>query len=253
MDIIMRKRYRLGIKRLGIVGIMAAVLPMTACGVSGPELTEEQNAQVVEYAVGLMLKYDANYHSRLAEEEGNEEEPAEETVKPAEPPKENAPAEESGSTKPLEEESVQEEEIEDRSIEEFCGIEGAVISYTGYEVKDVYPETSGEDLVFAMNASEGCKLIILNFDVQNIGSQDLKMDMLSEETKFKISLNDASPKYALTTMLENDLASYVGTIPAGASENLILVCEVPDEKAESIQTITLLMRNSLEEGRLTLN
>lgn len=247
MDTVMKKWHR-----LGIIGIMAAILPLSACGVSGPELTEEQNAQIVEYAAGLMLKYDENYHSRLEEE--TDEEPAEEPAEPVEQPKEEEQEEAPVDVESPEEEIVQEqEEMADKSIEEFCGIEGAAISYTGYEAKDIYPEATGDDLVFAMNASEGCKLIVLNFNVQNIGSQDLNLDMLSIGTKFKISLNEDSPKYALTTMLENDLASYIGTIPAGGSENLVLICELPEEEAGSIETVRLFMRNGSEEARLTLN
>ncbi len=246
MDTVMKKWHR-----LGIIGIMAAALPLSACGVSGPELTEEQNAQIVEYAAGLMLKYDENYHSRLEEEP--DEELSEEPAEPVEQPKEEEPEEVPVDAESPEEIVQEQEEVADKSIEEFCGIEGTAISYTGYEVKDTYPEATGDDLFFAMNASDGCKLIVLNFNVQNIGSQDLNLDMLSIGTKFKISLNEASPKYALTTMLENDLASYIGTIPAGSSENLVLICELPEEEAGSIETVRLFMRNGSEEARLTLN
>lgn len=248
MDTIMKKWHR-----LGIIGIMAAALSLPACGVSGPELTEEQSAQIVEYAAGLMLKYDANYHSRLAEEDATEEEPVAAPAEPVEQPAEDEPMEETAGGEATEESGQEQEETADKSIEEFCGLEGTVISYTGYEAKDVYPETGGDDLVFAMNASEGCKLIVLNFDVQNTGGQDLNLDMLSLGTKFKISLNGASPKYALTTMLENDLASYIGTIPAGGSENLVLICEMKEEEAGAIETIRLSMRNASGEAGLTLN
>ena len=81
----------------------------------------------------------------------------------------------------------------------------------------------------------------------------MNLDMLSLGTKFKISLNGASPKYALTTMLENDLASYIGTIPAGGSENLVLICEMKEEEAGAIETLRLSMRNDSGEAGLTLN
>ena len=105
MNNIMKKWHR-----LGIIGIMAAVLPVSACGVSGPELTEEQNAQVVEYAAGLMLKYDENYHSRLEEE--IEEEPAEEPAEPMEQLKEEEPEEAPADVETSEEGTVQESEEE---------------------------------------------------------------------------------------------------------------------------------------------
>ncbi len=174
-------------------------------------------------------------------------------AEPVEQQSEDEPIEGEAGGEVTEESGQEQEETADKSIEEFCGLEGVVISYTGYEAKDVYPEAAGDDLVFAMNASEGCKLIILNFDVQNTGGQDLNLDMLSLGTKFKISLNGASPKYALTTMLENDLASYIGTIPAGGSENLVLICEMKEEEAGAIETLRLSMRNDSGEAGLTLN
>ena len=70
---------------------------------------------------------------------------------------------------------------------------------------------------------------------------------------FKISINGESPKYILTTMLMNDLSSFIGTIPAGASENLVLVSEIPEEESGSVQTVALLMKNELEDAQLSLN
>ncbi|HBA69497.1 MAG TPA: hypothetical protein DCZ40_09100 [Lachnospiraceae bacterium] len=242
---------------LGIICVAAMVLPVVACGSPAPELTEEQNDQVVEYAAGLLLKYDENYHGRLVEEE---EEPEEEIVQAVqktetaaeEPEKDTSAADAVRET--AEEDAEEEPEvIENRSIEEFYGIEGVTISYTGYEVKDTYPDNGEDDLFFAMNASDGCKLIILNFNVANISGQDKSLDMASLGTKFRISINGESYKYALTTMLLNDMSSYIGTIPAGGSENLVLVCEVPEENADSVQTVTLMMKNAAENAQLALN
>ena len=240
--------------KLGMVCMMAAVLLMTACGFSDPKLTEEQNSQIVEYAAGLLLKYDENYHDRLAEREEAEEDAVQLTTEMpvAEPEEENTQEDMSEETEIIDA-SEEQETVVERSIEEFYGIDGVTISYAGYELKDSYPDTEGEDLVFAMNATANCKLLVMNFNVANISGQDLNLDMVALESKFRVSINGASPKYVLTTMLMNDLESYIGTIPAGASENLVLVSEIPEEEAGSVETITLLMRNATEEGRLTLN
>ena len=80
-----------------------------------------------------------------------------------------------------------------------------------------------------------------------------KKKPIYRKTKFKISINGESPKYILTTMLMNDLASFTGTIPAGASENLVLVSEIPEEASGSVQSVALLMKNELEDAQLTLN
>ena len=241
--------------KLGAALIAASVLPMAACGSSMPELTEEQNRLIVEYAAGLLLKYDENNHGRIVDIEESEpvnelevqvEEPvAEETEEPEE-------AEVIENTQTPDEVQMG-EAIAERSIVEFYGIEGVSIAYTGFEVKDTYPDVAEDNLFFAMNASAGSKLLVFNFMVTNVGGQDLNLDMSAYNTKFKISINGESPKYILTTMLMNDLASFTGTIPAGASENLVLVSEIPEEASGSVQSVALLMKNELEDAQLTLN
>lgn len=245
--------------RIGMIYIMAAAFYMTACGSAIPDMSEEQNAQVVEYAAGLLLKYDENYHSRLVEEpeaEPGEEEPIvqeEETVKETETTPVVDVTQEPETT-PVVDVTQEPVEASFGSVEEFYGIDGVSITYNGYELKDMYPDTQeSEELYFAMNATRGCKLLVLNFDAANISGGDLNLDMLSRDTKFKVSINGETPKYALTTMLMNDLSSFTGTIAAGASERLVLVSEITEEKANSIQTISLNMRNVSEEGTLSLN
>ncbi|MCM1087931.1 MAG: hypothetical protein NC419_07215, partial [Muribaculaceae bacterium] len=47
---------------------------LTGCGNTMPELTEEENDIITEYAVSLLLKYDKNYNSRLIDLAAYEEE-----------------------------------------------------------------------------------------------------------------------------------------------------------------------------------
>lgn len=244
-------------KKLGLTLAAAASLCMAACGSTIPDMTEEQNALIVEYAAGLLLKYDENYHGRLVETP----EPSEEELvkleqqegKTQSEEEESQLQEESAQTTPVVDISEEPEVIEYRSIEEFYGISGVTISYIGYELKDMYPDAGADDLFFAMSASNGSKLVVLNFDVVNVSGQDMNLDMLSLGMKFKVSINGEAPRYALTTMLTNDLASYSGTIAAGASEQLVLVVEVPQEKAQSIQTLSLVMKNVAEDATILLN
>ena len=81
---------------------------------------------------------------------------------PATEPEEPAVEDVSEETS-VEDVAEEQEVVVERQIEEFYGIDGISISYTGYELKDTYPDASGDDLVFSMNASAGCKLVVLNF------------------------------------------------------------------------------------------
>jgi uncharacterized protein YceK len=62
-------------KRTGIFlcSVAAAVL-MTGCGAM-PDLTQEETDLISEYAVGVLLKYDANNSSRLVDTSAYDEEP----------------------------------------------------------------------------------------------------------------------------------------------------------------------------------
>lgn len=245
-------------RKSGLIFAVAASLCMTACGSTIPDMTEEQEAMIVEYAAGLLLKYDKNYHGRLLEDEELAEAEQKEAEKRERMLEEEArkaaeAAETAKETTEVVDVSEEPETITYRSIEEFYGIDGVAIRYAGYELKDMYSDSGGDDIFFAMNASAGSKLVVLHFDVENVSGQDMELDMLSLETKFKISFNGETPKYALTTMLTNDLASYKGTIAAGSSEPLVLVAELQEDKAQSIQTMSLMMRNGTEEATISLN
>lgn len=53
-------------KYLALALITSAILFVSGCGESFPELTQEEYDQTVEYAVGLLLKYSNNEQSKLA-------------------------------------------------------------------------------------------------------------------------------------------------------------------------------------------
>lgn len=241
-------------KKIGMILMVAASLYMTACSSSIPQMTEEQNNQVVEYAAGLLLRHDANNPNKLVEvpeETAVEETIAEETKVQKEP----TPAE--GIKNQSKEEVTEDKSIgivgnQYDSMEEFYEIEGITVNYTGYELKDTYPETGEEDLFFAMQASTGSRLLVLKFQVSNTGTNDQTLNMMSLGSKFKVSVDGKTPRYALTTMLSDDLASYTGTIPAGASEQLVLVSEIAEEDTNTIQTLSLIMKKGSEDGTLVL-
>lgn len=255
MGVSMRKR-----NSMGIAFLMTTVLTLSACGSTVPEMSEEQNAQIVEYAAGLLLKYDENQHSRLIEETEAEETGAEEAQQ-ADAQTEDRQEEEtaipqSGEEPEIVDNTVDETAVErSRSIEEFYGLEGVEIRYTGFELKDSYPDNDSapDELYLAMNATSGCKLLVLNFDAVNTSGQEVNLNMVSAGAKFKISLNGEAPRYALTTMLLNDLGSYTGTIAAGETERLVLIGEIPADKADSIQSVSLSMKNAAEDATSILN
>lgn len=242
------------------IGIACA---LTACGDAMPELTEEENELITEYAVGLLLKYDKNHNSRLVDLTQYEEEQDNKKAQEEEPKEESG--EEKADTAENDNEGIKEdyeglsadntEVIEQpaaRSIEEFYGIEDFSFQYTGYELLDEYPQMpeNEEDIFFAMQATAGTKLLVLKFNAVNNSGTEKELNMLSYGMKARISVNDESAKGALSTMLLNDLQTYKGTLGAGESTELVVIVEVPAET--NVQSVSLQLRSDSDSTELVL-
>ena len=230
--------------------MMAMMMGLSGCGNAIPDMSEEQGAIVAEYAAGLLLKYDKNYKTRLVEKE------IEETDVDLE--KEPEEASKQDSVKP-EEPSVSENEIADKkdgvsgmeaviNIGSFLELGTVQADYQGYEIVDSYAEGNDTDIAFAMNASEGAKLVVAKFLLTNTGTEDAVCDILSKDVRFRIKYG-AKTKNALVTMLSDDLSTLNTTIPAGGSVTAVLIIEVDADETESITDLSLVMRyndNSVE-------
>lgn len=235
----------------GLAAITSALI-VTGCGNAIPEMSSEQEALVVEYAAGTVLKYDKNYESRLVEmtvsQEDAEEAPLEEEPVVSETEEETN---ESGAVEVID--NTQDTQTAIHSIEEFLGLDSVRFTYMGYETDDFYPNMEeGDDLYFMMSATEGNKLLILKFAAENLSGADTELNMAQSNVRFKIVI-DGVEKNALTTMLLNDLAYYNGVLAAGESTELVLVCEVPNEQAEGISSLSLLLKSVDDTATISLN
>ena len=141
-------------------------LGMTACGNEIPDLTEEESQRVGEYAAVTLLKYDANHRSRLVdpeiviaklEKDAAREAGIQENAQTEEKPAESAASE---SQAPTAQEDIT------TSLEDFFGLaEGVTLTYRDYQIADSYPEDGSTEDYFALDASTGKKLLILNFEL----------------------------------------------------------------------------------------
>ncbi len=231
-------------KKIGIVLVAAISLMLTACGESVPEMTEEENAQVVEYAAGLLLKYDQNYENRLVEEDPEAEEKASEKEKTESDEVKQEPQASQKETQTVNTSAVD----ASNNVQGFYGIKGVELKYIGYELKDVYPDGNMEEASYAMSAESGYKLLVLNFEMKNTTQQDVDVNMASTGVKFKISVNGGQPEYALTTILPNDLSTFMGTIGVEDTKDLVLVGEVSEQEASSIWSVALALGDGSSAG-----
>ncbi len=226
--------------------VLTAALLMT--GLTGcaenqiKDLSEDEIQAVGEYVALTMMKYDINHRSRLMdlsvldESDSSAEGADEEQI--SEEPSGMAPVDD---TPVVNASGKEEQEAPSYSLEEVMGLpEGLEVAFTGQEVYESYPENAD---YFSLNASEGRKLLVLRFSIVNAGEQEQNVDLLNSGAVFHIKVNETFSRRALTTMLMDDMATYVGTVPAGGSVDTVLVIEVDNGMAESISSVGLSVEN----------
>lgn len=229
------------------------IVSLNGCGNTIPSLSEEQEALVVEYASTAVLKHDANYQGKLVDLstlKNEEETPVEETMQ--------APAEEADI--PKEPEQMQEpqqdvfsaEQAEaeiQADAEQILGLQDVSLTYSGYEVDEFYPK-NGNEIYFVMNATPGNNLLVVKFTLRNLLNEEQDIQIQPGIVRVKIIMN-GEEENALTTMLLNDLATYQGTLGPNEETELVVVGEYPVEDLQTIDSLSVKLKN--ESGEVVLN
>ncbi|MCR4990606.1 MAG: hypothetical protein K6A38_07070 [Lachnospiraceae bacterium] len=233
------------------IALLSAV-SLTGCGMFKsqiPELTEEEESLVIEYATEVLLHYDRLNGDKIrpikydvVTDEGvtvSDEEYAgvvKDEVNPD--PGIQLPEPDPASEVTAVDNTVPEDPSATvvGSLSELFGLDGINIESTGYDVTDFYPSSPAD--YFVMNATEGNKLVILKFVLSNVSGSDQRVEIPYGDVKYKITLNDTT-KNALTTLLINDMGTFTADMAAGASFEVVLVGEFPAADATSISSLSL--------------
>ena len=232
---------------------------LSGCNSEFPDLTDEQAKVIGEYAAVTLLKYDANSRSRLVDLSQVEEEPvAESTPEVENTPEvvkpEQEPPKEPEVTKPVEpENSNQNTENENTvsSMEEFLELpEGVSVSYVGYDLSQSYQEE--DSLYFTIEASEGKELLVAKFELTNDSSETQEINLLDRRDNYRLTVNESYTRTTLTTLLANDLSTYMGSIEPGVSKEVVLLVEVEVTDVTNVQSISLNLKNELKTYTIQL-
>ncbi len=230
--------------------IIAASLTLTACA-SVPDLNPQQSEMITEYAAALMLKYDAQNHSRLVDtgefknsyltakriyDEGKAQYYA--AIEKEEQLRRNEALEQengnAGYSQQTGRHSAESNDgtggatvVNNESIDSFLNLKDFGITYAGFDTCKLYPEEPSEFYV-ACDASKGHDLLIVYFNVVNRTNNPSKLNILELSPVFKLSVNGGSYMSAFKTFLEDDLSEYVGNFTSGESKRLVLIAEVDE-------------------------
>ena len=245
------------------------VFSLTGC-VEGPQLSEEQENLVAEYAGGVLLRYSNKYDLRLvrndADEDGVEDggsvasgaaaeeqegSTAEDTSEatpapeaevspdPAESPDaesttepESAPEAEPGAT-----ESPVETEEPSVSLDELYGIDGLSFSYKGAKFTRRYPEDS-DDIV--ISPDYGQILYVVSFNVKNTSSKTVRVNLTERAFHYELGIGGDTVLPTISLLPNGGLNYLMTRIGAGQTEEAVLIFNVDKSRRnEKEKTLTI--------------
>lgn len=239
---------------------MICLVALAACSLSACSivptlsLTDEQAELIAEYSAGLLLKYNKGHALGLVPMKAEDfiDEPEEENFALEEVPaiEENEPEEAAKIiSTDLEGEALNEVgDVQDTvtssvPMAQAFGVEEFDVAYTGSEFADIYPEETGEDMVFSMQASEGKTLMILHFNLTNTAEEAVSCSIADNDIKARLVIDGDKRIPALTTILLNDLLTYSDEVAGYGMVDTVIVFEVDEAVAASAHSISLVLVN----------
>lgn len=227
-------------KNIAAVMVTMLALVMAGCGENAiPEMTKEEIQAVGEYAAITLMKYDASKRSRLVN--------LPETAKPeTDVPKTPVPEQKPSGMGPVDntpvvdvsQNNTDDSDDLNKALELAQGIN---VTYQGETVCSKYP--MDEEVGFAVPASKGKKLLVMNFLVANNTGEEQAIDLKARKITIRMTVNKEFSKWVLLTGLPNDLTAMEETIPAGGSVEVVLLAEIDENLTSDIQSITFHLKN----------
>ncbi len=270
----MKKKNRNFVK-LTAVGF-ASVFMLSGCGITN--MTDEQVKVIADYAADVLVRYDASYYDRFAEEKIRSEEEdstivaSNETQSPAtnqpatEVPKTEDPKKSTESTTqpdaasqipvetaaPEDPANVADSDVTPMDVGKIFGLEDVEISYRGYDVVDKYPDVGEDQLAFQMKATENHKLFVFKFEILNTSSEARNCNILGQNIKFRVRVNDTENLSVQKTLLADDLSQVNTVLQSMENKTGVVVCQVPSDYNPEISTLSLVVRTGGEDKVIKL-
>lgn len=231
---------------------------LCGCGGKYPELTDDDEQAILKYAATLLYENDQNRDSRLMTEDemilAMQRRAAHAYMPEPEPTK--APEQDSDGEHAdgrIEDDLIGGGEVvETRTLAEFFGLPGIDISYQGYFFTKSYPEDSEDDFYFAMDALYGNELLILQYTITNQNAQAAQVNILDIKPRFRAFINDGAQINALTTLLLDDMKTTNCTLEPGESRAVVVVFEVTEAEAASMQQLRLTVKTEEDSWTVEL-
>ena len=195
------------------------------------ELNEEEQDIIAEYSAGILLQHDAKYSRKLLK---SEETPAPEVT--AAPVVTEEPAQSPQTGSQAGDDTTPEETVNAVTLDELYHVKGMDVSYDSYTICREYPKKSSD---FQLTSKKGERLFVVRFQVKNTSSSDLKLNLIKRKIGYQLDL-DGTAYDPTIVMQKNGGLNYLKTnLKAGASEEAILVYEIPETVQPAAAVLTV--------------
>ena len=208
--------------RLTAVAAVTALL-LGGCGEQPYSLTEDEEGMIVDYSAHAVAKFNTSQPDGLANVSRNEQE-----------------------TEAVDESQTTETENK-ITLDELFGGENLSVTYTGAEIAANYMEGG----YYSLDAEQGKTFVIVGIDITNSGADEIAIDNFAKTPKFSVMVNGQEKAEEENTILPSDFALYQETVPAGVTENTILLFQVPDS-VTSVDSLDLFVNISGTNYQITL-
>ncbi len=227
---------------------MLFVITMTGCGARIPDMTDVEREAISEYAVELLLKYNANDTSRLMDVETLEKEP-EPTKKPApvatEPPKGMDETEDTPVIDLSGESVGNQGDIHSAlALDEMISLE-----YGAFRFEEKCTDPLSEELV--IEPADGKVLFVCDFVLLNNGAQKQSVDMLRQNIQYQLVI-DGKTANCMVTMLSNDLTTYLGILEPDESRKVMVITEIEKAQIDNAAEVYLYVKSEDAQGVLQI-
>ena len=95
------------------------------------------------------------------------------------------------------------------------------------------------------------ELLVLYFYITNNTPEVKECNILEQNPKFRFKSSGKTNSF-MTTLLLDDLSTYVSDIEPGSRSRAVLVAEISKEKAQSLSNLTLLVTMDEETSEVLL-
>jgi len=216
----------------GLLLLILGCLMLTGCGEAPYELTDEEQQLIVSYSAHVVSKFNNYQKDGLTYVPDVQEEIADaEVVEPT--PETEVQEENTESMLPDTNGTVADTEVEapaeKTTMSSVYADMGLQFTYLGNEVTASYMESD----TYAVNAGFGKNLLVLKYNVENLGEEAITVDNMSSNDIFSAKYVMESGKTynakAVMTLLMNDFTTYEGTIEPQTAVEMVIVFEIPAE------------------------